>query len=212
MPTLNSVLGQQSLHGSTAKFHAFVRYTQGNSPKEIHIAQAPRKIGSPVVRVHGRRVRQNAKIGAIEEIGTWTTCAYSLEEGAVVKLYAQRIHPIRTRRRHANIYLRMRNHAPLYKLSMNLWQGERGDEWLYDSVWVQGRFDILDEEGRARFGVGVEPGLQHMCTQEALDSILLVERVESEISPLPVVREREMRVGGHTTRVRIRNNHRVLDL
>ena len=205
---ISCVTGSQSFRGSTGKFHVF-----SCNGKEMHINQAARVVGSGITKA-SRVVVQNAKAGAIADVGMWASGNYNVPSGTVLKIYGHRIHPARTRRGHANAYLRCREDAALRRIVMNLWSGPGDSEWAHEQVWFQGRFDLLgDDASRRRFGVVVNPMYRSMGTQEAFDSVFEAQVLESEITPLDEVpREREVVVGEQTMRVPARRIRRRMDL
>ena len=212
---IQTMTGFENFQRSSAKTHIFFMPCQEFPGAEAAIGHAARHSSSPRNRIsrHGPRNRVQAAPGLTDDFGYWTSAAYEVPRGMILKLYAARKTEAMTPGRHLNasMLVRVRESAPLIRV----WVGLTGDERATFSRVnvIEGRMDILTLEEGGRFGVQIRP---QFCVQFNEDNIRLmfeVEVVEPAMSAAPTVGTRERtNATGEVTEVTTIRRRRALDL
>ena len=212
---IQTMTGFENFQQSSSKAYAFVMPCREFPGTEEALGQASRNSSDPRggIRRHGPRNRVQAAPGLTNDFGHWTSAAYEVPEGIVLKLYAARKTEAMTPGRHLNasMLVRMREGAPLIRV----WAGLTGDERATFSRVniIEGRMDVLTPGEGGRFGVQIRPQFRVQFNEDNCRLMFEVETMAPAMSAAPIVGTRERtNAAGEAAEVTTMRRRRALDL
>lgn len=158
MNIIEVMTGEETFRNATVKFYTLVCSTQR---PEKHLGVAAREGGCGVEQLS--RSQFNAFAGMSAEFGTWNVCRYSIDDGAILKLFGY-LSRYGSPRSSGIMYLLAREKAAYRQLSFRLLQIEGKSR--YQTAYVKGRFDILDEKEVLKMRMMIQPGRLTRATEE----------------------------------------------
>lgn len=201
--------GSENFETGSAKSHLFL-VPDRPGDKEVHIGVAA-KNGKGNVRTIGAGGRVGASRTIRQEIaGTWSNTNYDVPEGRVLKLFGTRSGGWGSVRVQANLLLRLRATAPLYRVGAILTGHPSA---TYNRAVTEGRFDILGLDEALALGVPIPTTFRHSFEDVMTRRMFEIVQVERESAAAPqVVTTVVENSQGEQVAVTVRRRGRALDL
>lgn len=174
---ITALTGQENFPNGQCKVYLFVSPSTQFPGQEKNIGVVARST-DPSVRLVGYPELISAAPGYREDMGKWTRGTYDISENMVLKLFANRT--VNGRRAMANQYLLMREGAALRRISINTTQWERGQ---FQSVTVEGRFDLITLREATALGVRTPPEYAHYFARTNVDQVMEIIELSPERQP-----------------------------
>jgi hypothetical protein len=212
MVNITATTGRENFQNSgSATLGLFVVPTRGTSYlTEKHIGLASRDPAYPV-RTNGRPSVVSAGNNMKSSIvGEWTTVAFDIEEGTLLKVTgARNSNQFGTMRCTANILIRIRATAAYRRISMATTGNVRS---TMSAVAIEGRFDIIPLADGLAIGAPVPSGFRPFYDDTFVRRLYTIAEIEPELITAAVVEDRQVVVDGEVRNVQIARRRRALTL
>lgn len=208
---LQATTGNENFPNGSAKLMLFGVPTRDHPiGKETFIDQLARTPGAKLpVRLQGQ-TKRDAAPGYRREMGEWKIKTYDIPAGAILKLFGQRTGSWTSMKVNASIYIRLRETAPLQRVSAILTGWENA---ALAEAPVEGRFDILTQQDLADEGININPWQARFLEPHLVRQMFRVTQLDQELAPKPTFETKEVETTeGETRKVRLRKRKRAIDL
>lgn len=155
---------------------SFVCGTSRFPGPETFLGVAARE-GKHGVSAQGQRTVIPAVHGGIKELGEWTNASYNVPERMVLKIFGQKKTQEVSRPTMASMFVQVRETGPLNRVLFRTLGWARA---AFQSVLVEGRFDIISADEARALGVGIPAQYAHYATDEYVRRLFTVEQIAAE--------------------------------
>lgn len=160
-----------------------------SSKKEGFVSAAARISNSGVVKV-GANTAIPAVNGHNKDCGMWITSDYEIEDMTILKFYVCVNKGWGEVEQKANIYLRVRENAPLNKIDIGLLGTSNSN---LQKLEVTGRFDIVHDIDEVKLeGVTVIPHFASLTSESRFNRVATNTELAPQIAPIPVIVRKEI--------------------
>ncbi len=186
---ISTTFGNETFDNSTCKYHLFACRTEffplvKSRQMQLWLAA---KEGIHSISIHGRLIILPAVPGA-DYMGKWTTAAYNIPDGFVLKIFGSRSLRAGLGRSlvTANLYIQTRENGPLIGVAGRLSGNEKAGQ--SEVLVFSGRADILTDEEIKDLGLE----MYKPYNQSNIEALFHIETLAPESGNKPEVVEREI--------------------
>jgi hypothetical protein len=204
--SIQTMTGNETVADALAKVHLF--HVQ---EKREDFLSAAAKMPHGRVRSQGSPVFESAVAGVRQEIGgRWVRAVYDVEEGEILKLYVSRKGGWGEQMRACVLFLRVRQHAALRRVSIPLLNVPNKSR--FERADITGRFDVLTAREVMGAGCAVSHSSVMMSARSAVDNTLSIAVLEEETTSSPKTVAATVAVeGGESKVIRVRRRVRRME-
>lgn len=196
MALLNLSYGQENLANGMTSVYVFHSEIGG---QERHVWEAAKRHPS-IIRTHGSsNVRGALKRPIGQDPGKWTTQAWEIADGTILKVFATQDKGIfGAGKTTASQYIRVRATAPLWKIRVKLLDRVETNVPHLD---ITGRFDLLSATDVKQAGIAIHPAFAKQLLE--IEHTKMFEKTVLEQSTVArdIVVERKIVVAGEVATV-----------
>lgn len=183
---ITTLTGKENIYSNLAEFYVFFSPTKKDIEKGFHNTeininqlfqyQKP-MYPSPLKLINDFPAEKAAK-GYIKEFGLWWRKHYEVEDGTIVKIYANRQNGIAANRKMACCYLKTDSRASLVRLSFGLTNTNVSN---FKEAFIEGRFSYVTLKQLEKEGVLINPMYMNMLSEDNQKKIFKWEVLQKAI-------------------------------
>lgn len=173
---LNAITGKEEFPIGQCKLNLFFAPSSRFPGSETFLGMAARE-GKNGISAHGQRTVIPAVQGGVKELGEWTNASYNVPERMVLKIFGQKKTQEVSRPTMASMFVQVRDSAPLNRVLFRTLGWSRA---AFQSVMIEGRFDIISADEARALGVYIPAQYAHYAQEDYIRRLFTVEQVAPE--------------------------------